>query len=350
MNRVIAIIATLVAFTVSSLNAGAGYSFHFDLPKIASIPLDAYVSSMLPDNVRASQEYRDELYKFKKVMGIKTPILVKSEKLEGMAIASAENVGLPYLRYSIIRLDKDKFKQSSSAFNIETLAHEMGHVKNNHFGLHNALRMLKIQDRDKTYEQRKKAEYEAETDGVACLARCGYAHVIKANLDHYKLCLKNTFHARAGEPGREKEALQKSPYAQWPEEQLNTYLDNTEALLTKTREEWQADIEKMLRLEPKNDSPSWFSLQRWKDVSHDQAMRSACASEYAGALASIIYQILHLAHLGDHTRPYTHYYIYPTIAEAITYTSKGLTDCLANITIDPRTTQDTPNLMRNGKQ
>lgn len=311
------------------LQAGAGYIFHTHPTPSASMPLDAFVSSMLPDGVRASKEYRDKLYAFKKAMGIKTPVLIKNEKLEGMAHASTQNIGLPYLRYSIIRLDEDKFQHTRSTFNTHALAHEMGHVKNNHFGVDNALLALKTttaQDPLEMYTKNKTAEYEAETDAVNCLAQCGLTDVIKANLDDYKLRLKNTFHAMATP---EKEALQKCNYAQWSDEQLNTYLDNTENLVSKKPHEWQADIEKILTPKQKNDSSSWFNFEHWKikDPARDQAMRS----EYAGALACVIYQILHQRHpLGDHTRPHTHYYIYPTLAQAITYTSKGLKDCLEN--------------------
>ena len=82
----------------------AGYSFHFDLPKTENMPLDAYISSILPDEMRIPKEYRDELYKLKKVMGIKTPILFKKAPLHDDVHAVTHNTGFLHWEYSLIHL------------------------------------------------------------------------------------------------------------------------------------------------------------------------------------------------------------------------------------------------------
>jgi hypothetical protein len=180
-------------------------------------------------------------------------------------------------------------------------------------------------------ETKRRTEYEAETEGIAALARCGYANAIEANLEFRKAGVRDKILTILNADVLEDR------YCNGSTKELLDYCQDIEALMHKPREEIAADIEKLLT--PAQTQHSIFSPQYW--VIEDRAHREYMKKAWADCLARTIEMALI-------ERP--HGYIYPTVKEMLAYQSKGLAECLENTSVDPRTTQDTPNLMRNGSR
>ena len=132
---------------------------------------------------------------------------------------------------------------------------------------------------------------------------------------------------------RVKENVLRDRYCNGSAKELLHYCQDIEALMHKTREEIAADIEKLLT--PAQTQHSIFSPQYWfnRSHAHREYMKKALADRLARTIEMALIE-----------RP--HGYIYPTVKEMLAYQSKGLAECLENTSVDPRTTQDTPNLMR----
>ena len=109
-NKTIFITAILIA--MPSLNAG----------------LDSWISSILPERMRASEQARKHIYTATNHLKIKRPVLVMHESLEENTLAEAEN----YLPFSIIKVDNDAIARQSDTDQKYIGYHEVGHVVHNH--------------------------------------------------------------------------------------------------------------------------------------------------------------------------------------------------------------------------
>lgn len=98
-------------------------------PSYLQAGLDSWISSVLPQSMRASQHVRDECYKAKKIMGIKRPVVITKNDLGETTLGSTCNNG----PFSHVKIDEKKDgHQSDSHELLHTIYHEMGHVKHNH--------------------------------------------------------------------------------------------------------------------------------------------------------------------------------------------------------------------------
>ncbi len=135
--KFISLIATSIMLAAPNIHAMAGYNFYFGKPKTESVPLDECISSMLPQELRLSQEYRDEIKYMKEKAGITTPTIcakISSDRLTG----ATRNYGVGPLRFAILQLNEEDMNSIHPAFSTHTIAHELTHVERNHVGAQNA--------------------------------------------------------------------------------------------------------------------------------------------------------------------------------------------------------------------
>jgi hypothetical protein len=201
--------------------------------------LDSWISSILPEKIRAPKEYRDEFYKLKEVDDIPCPTFLIKEPVEHnkRALAGTRN----YFFYSLVRMNEGLFAKETARNrtydNIQTIAHELnGHVKNrdhrtqwslaslqgslNIFGnialgsaaalsifsrtkrqfapltliagfttkfatiegskkIDDALDALEPQSDEEALAQQRKRELAADTAGVIAMAKCGYCKALQ---------------------------------------------------------------------------------------------------------------------------------------------------------------------------
>ncbi len=114
MKKQIISIKSLLAFLLAApcLNAG----------------LDSWISSILPERMRASESMRSSIYTATKHLKMKKPVFVMHASLEENTLAEAEN----YLPFSIIKVDNDAIARQSDTDQKYVGYHEVGHVVHNH--------------------------------------------------------------------------------------------------------------------------------------------------------------------------------------------------------------------------
>lgn len=201
-NRILAIIAICSMSAASGLHAMAGYAPHLDIQKTNIKPIGYYVSSMLPPGIRASKEYRDELFHMHEATKNSAFVICRKKKLSEKALADARSVGFSNLHYAVIRLDEDKMKYQSPSCNTTALAHELRHAHNNDDGELNAWRRLSLilpfsryakaqyDTLNKHYQENKFEinsgyEYRAEKEAYETMALCGYRKALERQANHY---------------------------------------------------------------------------------------------------------------------------------------------------------------------
>jgi hypothetical protein len=135
--QIISIIAAGVLLAASNIHAMAGYNFYFDTPKTEAVPLDQYISSMLPDYMRASPKYRNRFFEAKKIMGIEKPTIFMRDIFntrtlvgESPIMATQNRSKLP----SIITINESSLDGIPASQIDYMLLHECAHVDCNHWG------------------------------------------------------------------------------------------------------------------------------------------------------------------------------------------------------------------------
>jgi hypothetical protein len=90
--------------------------------------LDSWISSIVPEKMRASEAMRSSIYKATDHLKIKKPVIVMHETLEHPTLAKAEN----NLFFSVIKVDNDAIARQTDARQKYVAYHECGHVLHNH--------------------------------------------------------------------------------------------------------------------------------------------------------------------------------------------------------------------------
>lgn len=387
--QILTILAGFMLAT-SGLHGMAGYTFHFDAHKTQPMPLDEHISSILPDNIRASKEYRDELYKMKRNRNIQAFLVVRKKTLSENVVGTAYNIGITPLQYALITLDEDKMAKEAyeekSYENTHTLAHELGHVKKNHRGKHNILvyashdyyptlplflgiatrayqnfiqKNQNILGNDFIIKEgkkisrnylftaaligyyaialynleeisdaiREKQEYEAEVECFDTLAECGYQNAIKAHKQRTEWKAKRFTFIKAIKILLA--SVDKRYYNLAP---LEAYVENIEEITQKDPEQFEREA--LALLQP--ISFSIFNPYTWfiPNTAQDQI---ATIKTYIAFVKENLVRLHTLRRRGG---------IYPSIPQEIKYISEAL--CKCRLDVDPNQTVDTPLLMRNG--
>ena len=100
--------------------------------------IDSWISSILPEKMRACESMRSSIYTATNHLKIKKPVFVMHESLEEKTLAQAEN----YLPFSIIKVDNDAIARQSDEIKRNTGYHEVGHVLHNHRAIDNTLAQI----------------------------------------------------------------------------------------------------------------------------------------------------------------------------------------------------------------
>jgi hypothetical protein len=96
----------------------------------------SFISSILPDKMRASAEIRSHADIAVNHLKIQRPVFIINKTLEIDTLGATEN----NLLYSIIYIDNDQIKNISEYAQLHTAYHEMGHVAYDHCRTENALK------------------------------------------------------------------------------------------------------------------------------------------------------------------------------------------------------------------
>lgn len=120
--RFVSLIATYLIFTTPCLHAG----------------LDSWISSILPEKMRASETMRSSIYAAKDHLKIKKPVLVMHESLDEDTLAHADN----YLPFSIIKVNNNALADQGIERQKRTGYHEAGHVLHNHWMVDNTIQAI----------------------------------------------------------------------------------------------------------------------------------------------------------------------------------------------------------------
>ncbi len=137
VQKFISLIAASIILAAPNIHAMAGYNFYFGKPKTESVPFDECISSMLPQKLRLSQEYRDEIKYMKEKTGITTPIICVKSSPNAPFVGATRNYGVGPLRFAILQLNEEDMNDRYGNFNTHTIAHELTHVERNHGGVIN---------------------------------------------------------------------------------------------------------------------------------------------------------------------------------------------------------------------
>lgn len=122
MKQILLPILTVLILAPSGLHAG----------------LDSWISSILPEKMRASETVRSSIYAATNRLKIKKPVLVMHESLEKGTLAEAEN----YLPFSIIKVSNETLANHTIETQNKTGYHETGHVLHNHYMVDNTLEAI----------------------------------------------------------------------------------------------------------------------------------------------------------------------------------------------------------------
>ncbi len=286
--KFISLIAASIILAAPNIHAMAGYNFYFGKPKTESVPLDEYISSMLPQKLRLSQEYRDEIKYMKEELKINIPIICArtyDPKISGCAWST----GVGPLQFAIVQLNEGHMnKHSSKDSNTTTIAHELTHAERNHGGMQRAV-------------------------------ACGFMGLLCQYLRWYATFITTTI--RTGTPPEVPINLKhdfrklKKPAA-LAGLALTLAIDTAYAKYTSRRSQWETEAEE-------------GAVEKLSKLGYCSALEEQ--HQYYKYL-SYIYPNSHRIR-GD---------IYPTLGEYIAMTEKA---CKG---INPAERPDTPNLMRNG--
>jgi len=316
--KITGFLAAILMLAAPSMHGMAGYHFHFDATKPAWTfkellqPDRLYTEHMQPEEVRPSREYVDEIFKMKKVMGIKTPIIIKNESLDHhpAGIASASN----YLFYSRLRINEKAFTRETERYrthdNTATLAHELTHIKNKDHHMQHSLLSIK--------------------EGLESLPHAAI----------YTACLTAAY----GVVRRSKIFILGTLFAGFISQH---YADKLPDLLE----------DKIGALEPQSDEQALAQTRAYELAAEIGSYKTLAQCGYCEAIKDAYFDLTDIAQAMknenktieeiENFRP--NGIVYPTLSESINFMADSLQDCVKNIgTIDPNTTKDTPNLKRNG--
>src|SRR5579862_7054263 len=148
-----------------------------------------WISNHLPASRQVSQEYRDEVKYMKHKAGIRTPIIfVKSDNASFQAAVQNINFWSFPPFFSIMYINEKSFKRETArgltSINIQALAHELEHIRNNDG------RCSKL--------EAVKQEARADKDSFAMLATLGYYKALEQQKKIYRYAPPND-HSRGEE-------------------------------------------------------------------------------------------------------------------------------------------------------
>ena len=314
--QIISIIAASVMLAVPNIHAEAGYHFHFDASKPSWTskellqPDRFYTEHLQPKDTRPNPEYVAEIFKMKEVMGIKTLTIIKNEAIphNPRALASARN----YAFYSCLRLNEKALARESvrsrTHDNTATIAHELSHIKNQDHRTQYSL--VSLQD-------------SLNIAGNAALCSAGLSLLSRTKRHLAPLTLLAGFITKF----TTQETIKK----------IDDIIDD---------------------LEPQSDQEALDQRREHELAAEIGAYKTLAQCGYCEAIKEAYFDIAYIsknlkkqeksiAEI-ENFRPNGH--AYPMIKESISFMADAFHGCMNNKSIDPSTTKDTPNLMRNGSQ
>ncbi len=249
--------------------------------------------------MRTCEEYRKEIDHMKKYTENSVPVICINTTLPSNQLATAESIGFPFFHFAILRLDENKMhdltERGLTASNTKTLAHELTHAKENHNGELNAWTKL--------------------TQLSLSIAAGGFT---KMAVDKY-----NNSPTDQRMNDLSSIALIVGCIALGKTVQLGFEFWSN-ALKIRREEEYQAE---------KGAYETMQKLGYCKALEHTY-------TRYKSAQDQLPESDKHDMRIAGRDNP--------TIGEYISIMEKAVKECRRDV--DPRTTQDTPNLMRNGSQ
>jgi hypothetical protein len=312
MKKLFLPILAFLMLTAPYAHGMAGYAFHFDAVKPSWSfkellqPDKFYTQHIQPKDRRPNPEYADEIFKMKEIMGIKTPIIVKNEKITAnpRALASATN----YPFYSRLRLNQEAFvretERNRSYDNTQTIAHELTHIKNKDH--RTQLSLASLQD-------------TLDTFGNAALCGAGLSLFSRTKRHLAPLSLIAGFTTKFAT----QEAVKK----------IDDILDD---------------------LEPQSDEEALTQVRKQELLADEGSVITMAECGYCKALekwqGDNTWMMEKLYNEGKPVEKIREFrpsgQTNPTLLERYLFTEKALSKCRKDV--DPSSTKDTPNLMRNG--
>jgi|GEM_PF-2024838 hypothetical protein len=289
----------------------AAYNFHFDAEKPSWTfkellqPDKFYTQHIQPKHKRPNPEYVDEIFKMKKVMDIQTPIIVKHEAMPNnpRALASATN----YPVYSRLRLNEEALARETARNrthdNTQTLGHELTHIKNKDHRTQWSLVSL---------------QNSLNFGGNIALGSAGLSILSRTKRQFAPLSLIAGFATKFATV----EGIKKIDDAL---DALKPKSDE-EALAQTRKRELAADIGGVMTMA---NCGYRMALEEFQD---DNVWMAENLEKEGKTIEEI-----------QEFRPYGQKY--PTLQERHTFTQDALNQCRQDL--DPSTTKNTPNLMRN---